>query len=128
MDLALIIALFALIAGGYALYRVEVDSRRREGAIEELREAHQRLTEALETTSAGALAQGDQLVRLEQDLRRLKDRLTTVASRETGQEAFNQAIRMARRGDSRDDIMASCGLSVVEADLVLLLHRDGNPG
>lgn len=125
MTLALIVALFAACLGIYAVYRAEDAGRRQAKLLEQLRQSQQRLAENQQTAAAGAVAQGDQLVRLEQDLRRLKDQLTTVASRETGEEAFNQAIRMARRGSSREDIMASCGLSLVEADLVLLLHREG---
>ncbi len=80
--------------------------------------------EAVRALSAGAVSHGEQVVRVRRELTRLKEQLTTLAARGSGAEVFEQAIRMARRGASREDIIQTCGLSQVEADLVLLLHRE----
>ena len=47
-----------------------------------------------------------------------------LGSRESGGEAFDQAIRMARKGLPADEISDACGLSKVEADLVVLIHQE----
>jgi Protein of unknown function (DUF2802) len=39
---------------------------------------------------------------------------------------YQMAIRLAKNGASRDDLMAGCGLSLAEAELVQRLH--GSPG
>ncbi|MEJ0007389.1 MAG: DUF2802 domain-containing protein [Steroidobacteraceae bacterium] len=40
----------------------------------------------------------------------------------TGSTSYNVAIRMARSGASRQELMATCGVTQQEADLVLRLH------
>ena len=40
----------------------------------------------------------------------------------TGSTSYNVAIRMARSGASRQELMSTCGVTQQEADLVLRLH------
>ena len=40
----------------------------------------------------------------------------------TGTTSYNVAIRMARSGASRQELMSTCGVTQQEADLVLRLH------
>lgn len=75
--------------------------------------------------TAGAVGQGRRLAQVDQNLARLRERLEQVATHEPGGAAFEQAIRMARKGDPPEEIMSACGLSRMEADLVVTLHRDG---
>ncbi len=122
--MTVLIAVFAIVAALVALYRADQGRREVVRRLDVLEQLQRRHSETVKGLSAGAVSQGEQVVRLEQELRRLKERLTSVAARETGGAVFEQAIRMARRGASRDDIMQTCGLSLVEADLVILLHRE----
>lgn len=73
--------------------------------------------------TAGTAGQSRHLARLQQDLERLRERLDQLASQEGGGAAFEQAIRMARKGHPAGEIMETCGLSQMEADLVVLLHQ-----
>lgn len=121
--ISLILAIVALAVAGFATFRVETRVRELERRLEMLDRQHQEAGEGLESLSGRLDAQSDQLAGQLRDLRRLRDQLTTLSQRDTGDGVFQQAIRLAGRGASREDIMASCGLSAVEADLVLLLHR-----
>lgn len=40
---------------------------------------------------------------------------------------YQMAIRLARNGASREDLMAGCGLSLAEAELVQRLHGSSGP-
>lgn len=40
---------------------------------------------------------------------------------------YQMAIRLAKNGASREDLMAGCGLSLAEADLVQRLHGSSGP-
>ncbi|MCC5810620.1 MAG: DUF2802 domain-containing protein [Ectothiorhodospiraceae bacterium] len=124
--MTVLIAVFAIVAALVALYRADHNRREVFRRLEALEHLQRRHSETVKGLSAGAVSQGEQVVRLEQELRRLKERLTGIASRESSGEMFEQAIRMAQRGVSRDDIMQTCGLSLVEADLVILLHRQNS--
>lgn len=95
--------------------------------LHSLEQAQQRVNEYIRGVSAGAVGQGQHVARLEQDLTRLRERMERVASTDAGGSgsAFNHAIRLAQRGATADELMDACGLSQMEADLVVLLHRKG---
>lgn len=119
------LAAVALLAAAASLYLLS----RMQGLAARLRELETRLeqsTEYFQGLSAGAVGQGEHLVKMEQDLARMRVRLDQLAASGEGSGAgFNQAIRMARKGCSAREIMETCGLSQVEADLVVLLHKEG---
>jgi len=117
------LSLLALTVTGVALVRAERRGKLLHDRVDKLTQARQQMADIVEGLAAGAVDQGDQVVRLERDIRRLREQITTLASRDTGEGAFNQAIRMASRGTSREDIMETCGLSAVEADLILRIHQ-----
>ena len=117
-----VLALLALVLAGVALMRLGTLRRR----LAELETQIALSSEHYRGLSIGAVGQGEQLLRLEQDLARLKNRLEEVASSSDGAGAVaNQAIRMARKGCSAREIMETCGLSEIEADLVVLMHKSG---
>ena len=78
----------------------------------------------------------DQLSELCSALAAADTRLATLAGRLDEQSrstqaaaptSYNVAIRMARSGASRQELMAACGVTQQEADLVLRLHAaDGS--
>lgn len=80
-------------------------------------------TEVYQGLSAGALGQGQNLARVRQDLSQLKERIEQLANSDTSGSSFNKAIRLARNGRGPDELMETCGLSRVEADLIVMLHR-----
>lgn len=125
MTLSLLVAVAALVVALGAVALALQHVRRVEARLAGLRDERRRLMEAVEGLSSGAVAQGERIARVEQELRRLKERLSMLGSRESGSEAFEQAIRMARKGQPAEEIAEACGLSRVEADLVVLIHQEG---
>lgn len=92
--------------------------------IRGIEQTQAQLTEQFQGLVAGAIGQGRRLAQLEQHIGRLRERLDQLASSDGAGGAFNTAIRLARRGISAREIMETCGLSEMEADLVILLHRE----
>lgn len=128
MALAPSIAVIALVLAALAVLVALASLRRASSSdarLAALQQDRRRLLETIEGLSSGAVTQGERIARLEQELQRLKERLSMLGSRESGSEAFEQAIRMARTGKSSDEIASTCGLSRVEADLVVLIHQEG---
>lgn len=78
--------------------------------------------------SAGALGTGENLAKLKHDISRLSQRMEQVAEQSPGGEAFSQAIRFARKGMAAEEIAETCGLTQVEAELVVMLHRQREQG
>jgi hypothetical protein len=90
----------------------------------------QRNTEALATQNSLML---ERLAAIEERVASTNFRLAELASHVEGelraapssgaaQPRYQVAIRLAREGASRDELISSCGLSRQEADLVLRVH------
>ncbi|WP_435104302.1 DUF2802 domain-containing protein [Arhodomonas sp. AD133] len=119
---AFLLAFSALAGAGWLFASVRTLERR----VQALETVRDDLSEQFRALTAGAVGQGERLNRLEDEFGRLRHRLDTVASQEAGGgPAFSQAIRLARRGASAREVMETCGLSEMEAELVVTLHRDG---
>lgn len=116
----LVICLALGVAVAILFARLDRQAKR----LNALEQSQKRVAEYIRGVSAGAVGQGQHVARLEQDLARVRDRMERVASSDSGGTAFNHAIRMAQRGASSEELMEACGLSQMEADLVVLLHRN----
>ena len=118
--IAVLLALLAGALAGFALWRLGALRRR----LDELESALTVSEQHYQGLSSSSLSQGRRLLQLEQDLARLRARLEEVASSgDVSDSVFNQAIRMARRGCSAQEIMETCGIGQIEADLVVLMHQ-----
>ncbi|MDH5191374.1 MAG: DUF2802 domain-containing protein [Gammaproteobacteria bacterium] len=73
------------------------------------------------TLTSGSKGVGERMVKLEQKVRRLIDRLNHLELREST-KPFDQAIQMANKGDDIDELVAKCGMSQGEAELLVNLH------
>jgi hypothetical protein len=77
----------------------------------------------LQAICQGARGMGDAVGRLEDKLRRLTERQDQLSLREPAQQAYHQAIRLAHRGASVEELVEACGLPRGEAELLRILHR-----
>lgn len=121
---SLVLGAVALIVASALLAALRRVTRR----LDELERALHQSDQHYQGLSAGAVGYSEHLLRVERDMKRLKERLEMVASTDGGGTAFTPAIRMASKGATAEEIMEACGLTQVEADLVVLLHRNGEPG
>lgn len=77
----------------------------------------------MQAVCVGARGMGEAVVLLEDRLRRLTERQDELALREPDQGVYHQAIRLASRGASVEELVTTCGLPRGEAELVQILHR-----
>lgn len=117
--LSIPLAILSLALAAVALWRVIVLRRRLEALAAAVEESRQQLR----GLAVGAAGQGRHLARARQDLERLRSRLERLASGNGANPAVDQAIRMARKGLVAREIMETCGLSQMEAELVVLVHQ-----
>ncbi len=80
------------------------------------------LSDSFHGFSAGAVGQSEHMAKVEKDIDQLRSRIETVAMNEQQSVGHTQAIRMAKRGASAEEIAEACGLTKVEADLIIRLH------
>jgi hypothetical protein len=79
----------------------------------------------MQAVCVGARGMGDAVFRLEDKLRRLTERQDAMALREPDQAVYHQAIRLAHRGASVEELVCTCGLQRGEAELIHILHQAG---
>jgi len=120
----------ALLAAGAVLAALALLARRA-GRQARRAEALAREVEALRGELRTLCAAQAGLVRhleaLEGRCRQLGERLDRMDLREAGEAAYGHALRLARRGAPVEELVAQCGLSRGEAELLLRLHG-GGPG
>lgn len=73
--------------------------------------------------TAGAAGLGKKLFSLERDSRRTQERQNQIEVHKDDGRPYDQAIRMARKGASVDELMSICEFSRNEAELILMMHR-----
>ncbi|MGA7800326.1 MAG: DUF2802 domain-containing protein [Gammaproteobacteria bacterium] len=118
-DAALVVAgavLFALqLLLWLALRRQRVRERRRLDDV-------QRLEKDVAALCSAANGVGERLVRIEDLVRRLTERHDQLELRAGADRHYGQAIRLVQGGAGVDELIASCGLTRGEADLIVMLH------
>lgn len=82
-----------------------------------------RLVDELGALNAGSIGMGDRFVKLERDLQACARHIDELQSQIYNNSPYAQAILMAQRGSSLKDLLEVCGLSVNEAQLLLMLHQ-----
>lgn len=77
-----------------------------------------------------ALQMGEKISRIEQESKAIKQRQQELGVRQdkmaqtdTHEAGFEQAIKLARKGSSVEEIMDICNLSRGEAELIAMMHR-----
>ncbi|MDN5870578.1 MAG: DUF2802 domain-containing protein [Nitrococcus sp.] len=121
LPIVILLAIAGALGAGLALRRLY---RRLTARLRGAEQAQAQLAEHFEGLTADGIRQGRRLAQIEQQLGRQRERLDQLACSDGGGGAFNTAIRLARKGISAREIMETCGLSEMEADLVILLHRE----
>lgn len=120
IDMILVVlVVVALGAAALVFLRLRALERR----LADLERGWQDTVSQFRSLVAGSVGQGRHLAQVEEDLARLRHQLEQVSSQEGGDAAYSQAIRLARRGAAAEQLVDTCGLSRMEADLVVLLHR-----
>ncbi|MCW8956769.1 MAG: DUF2802 domain-containing protein [Gammaproteobacteria bacterium] len=81
------------------------------------------LIDELSALNAGSIGMGGRFLKLERDLQACTRHIDELQSQIHNNSPYAQAILMAQRGSSLKDIIEVCGLSVNEAQLLIMLHQ-----
>ncbi len=122
MNISVIIATNIVLMLGfiYVAHRITKELYKRDHIIREL----QRDLGAL---CAGASGVSGHLSRVDQEVKRMMERQDKVEIQDPENRAYHQAIRMIRNGGAGvDELMANFGLVRSEAELLVMLHRQGD--
>ena len=112
----------ALLALGLAVVAITLAVKYRQG----LKQSRQRL-DALQSDMralvSAAIGVGERVHRIEKSLKEVSHRQEQIDQTDPGAQAYQQAIKMAQKGASAEELIEICGLTRGEADLIAMLHR-----
>jgi hypothetical protein len=72
---------------------------------------------------SAAIGVGERVHRIEKSLKEVSHRQEQIDQTDPGAQAYQQAIKMAQKGASAEELIEICGLTRGEADLIAMLHR-----
>lgn len=72
---------------------------------------------------SAAIGVGERVHRIEKSLKEVSHRQEVIDQADPGAQAYQQAIKMAQKGSSIEELIDICGLTRGEAELVAMLHR-----
>ncbi|MDH5183372.1 MAG: DUF2802 domain-containing protein [Gammaproteobacteria bacterium] len=72
---------------------------------------------------SAAIGVGERVHRIEKSLKEVSHRQEVIDQTDPGAQAYQQAIKMAQKGSSIEELIDICGLTRGEAELIAMLHR-----
>lgn len=129
-DISIYLATAALVVAVLAIMLPLSQLRRQAAEQQRLAEQLQAIQRDLRALAHSAVSVGERVGRLEQSGRGVEQRLDTLGLQqeklvkgEEDERSVEQAIKMASKGASIEELMEITGLSRGEAELVAMMHR-----
>ena len=123
----LILLVLALVAGMAFQQRVLERIRRQHSDLaDSLRLAEDRVQQMEQELSAlcsASVGAGEQVMRLQQQVRRATERQNLLEMRATGERPYAQASELVNQGADTKELMEACGLTRGEAELLVMMQR-----
>jgi len=123
-----------LLSLGVAVAAVAVAIVMGNRSAREMKANEQRLSERIEVLENelsammdGAFGVANHLQKVESNLKNTVQRQEQLQQRDMGNLPYNEAVRLASKGASVDELVEHCSLSRAEAELVEMLHKKSPP-
>jgi len=81
------------------------------------------LSDEITALNVGSIGLGGRFLKLEKDLQALSQRIDEMQTQMQSQSPYAQAIHLAQRGSSAEEIVDLCGISFNEAALLVMMHK-----
>jgi uncharacterized protein YoxC len=124
------VAMVALILSVLVIVALLVFVMRIKGAMQQQLQSQATLQTDLRALCHAAVQVGERVNRMEGELKGLQQRQQELGVRQDNmahseplEASFEQAIKLARKGSSVEELMEICNLSRGEAELIAMMHR-----
>lgn len=116
---AAVLLLLALI--GYVFFRKKLRSL--ESQVKAAADEISALRGELEAMLSGSRGVGEKLRHIEGQIRQQNDKQHQLGRQGPDANSMKQAIELARKGATTEELISICGLSHGEAELLVMMHR-----
>ncbi len=124
LEIILLISLMVVLAIVFVASRKQ--QRGLQSQLHQQRLEHDQLQAQFKLLLSGAQGVGDRLHQVEASLSSSKNLATQNNSSSNGDVSVRQAIELARKGATVDELVDLCGLSRGEAELMSTIHNVGS--
>ncbi|MCW9012398.1 MAG: DUF2802 domain-containing protein [Gammaproteobacteria bacterium] len=122
MNALILLIVLVLFAASLSIW---VWTRKRIDAFEKT--IHQQVTSHVEdeikALNAGSIGLGSRFLKLEKELQMISSRMDELQLQLQSNTPYAQAIQLAQKGSSVDEITELCGISQTEAQLLIMMHQ-----
>lgn len=109
---------------GFAWY-LKTELRRMQSLISDQYRGVERVQADVRALLTGAAGLGDHLGKVDQQMKRLDERLNDLDLRDPISQSYEHATKLAKKGAGIDELIETCGLVHDEAELLLrMYHKD----
>ena len=108
---------------GVSLRRVWHGYHRLAAELHTTRDRLQQTEQELSALCSASVGAGSHVVKLEQQVQRMVDRLDMLELRTGGDRPYQQASQMVNKGADIGELIDSCGLTRGEAELLVMMQR-----
>ena len=81
------------------------------------------VNEEISALNAGSIGLGSRFLKLEKELQSVVSRMDELQLQVQSNTPYAQAIHMAEKGSSAEEMMELCGISQNEAQLLIMMHQ-----
>ncbi|NOY71440.1 MAG: DUF2802 domain-containing protein [Gammaproteobacteria bacterium] len=106
---------------GFSWY-LKIELRRIQNIINEQSHGVERAQADVRALLTGAAGLGDHLGKVDQQMKRLDERLNELDLRDPISQSYEHAIKLAKKGAGIDELIETCGLVHDEAELLLRMY------
>ena len=83
----------------------------------------EQVIDQISAVNASSIGMGGRFIKLEKEMQMLIARMDDLQSQIQSNTPYAHAITLAQKGSSVEEIMELCGISMNEAELLLMMHR-----
>ena len=115
--------LFALVFLSGFLWYLKNQIRRMQGLLCRQETRIERAQADVRALLTGATGLGDHLIRIDQQMKRLDERLNQLDLRDPVSQSYEHAIKLAKKGADINELIDTCGLVHDEAELLMRMYQ-----
>jgi len=110
----------------YVLGKAQLAATRLMDTEADLRQRIQELEHELGALCSASAGTGEHVVRLEQQVHRIVERQDQLEMRASTGQPYSEAGRLVDKGADIDELVDTCGLTLGEAELLVMMRRCAN--
>ncbi|MDH5570516.1 MAG: DUF2802 domain-containing protein [Gammaproteobacteria bacterium] len=88
----------------------------------EQQQAPEHVMDNITAINAGSIGMGGRFLKLEKNQQHMANKIEELQSQLRSNSPYEQAIKLVQKGSAAEEVMELCGISLNEAQLLIMMH------